>query len=63
MKPVISALIRHLLTLGGGAAFAKSDTEIEQLTSALFAVAGVAWSLWEKYQRSKTSTSNSNPTE
>lgn len=50
MNPMILGLLRHVLTLAGGAlAFSPGDTET--LVGAFLAIAGVAWSIYDKRKR------------
>lgn len=50
-KAAFLALLRHFLTVAGGALLATSDLspdDIETLAGAAVAVLGVAWSLYDK---------------
>ena len=50
-KDIILGIIRHMLTLGGGALITRgyaSNTDVEQLAGALMTVFGVLWSIWQK---------------
>ncbi len=52
MKDIFTGLIRHALTVAGGAlaakGFAVGDSDIEVLSGALLAIVGVLWSVWSK---------------
>ncbi len=48
MAKIVGALLRHALTLGGGAGLAVSDSQIETLVSAIMILIGIAHSLYEK---------------
>lgn len=44
----IKGLIRHVLTVGGGAGFALSGDDVQQFLSAIITLAGIVWSIIEK---------------
>lgn len=51
LKELIGGLIRHILTIGGGALVtngALDATQAETLVGAAMAIFGVAWSVWAK---------------
>ncbi len=55
-KDTILAIIRHLLTFGGGLLSAKGLTdsgEVEAASGALITLVGVVWSIFEKRARAK----------
>lgn len=48
---IITALVRHLLTTVGGAfasRYAIDGASIEAIAGGIAALAGVAWSIWDK---------------
>ena len=55
MSTAAQAIIRHLLTIGGGYLTAKGieldDGSVEVLTGAATIILGVVWSLFEKRNR------------
>ena len=48
---LVQAIIRHLLTMFGGAGIAIGDDMIIQGASGIVALAGFAWSIWQKRQQ------------
>jgi hypothetical protein len=46
MAVVIAKLLRHGLTIAGGAGM-FSNNQVEQIAGALSTIAGIAWSLYE----------------
>ena len=49
MNPqIILGIVRHLLTLGGGAGLAISDNELMTAISAMMTIGSFAWSIFEK---------------
>lgn len=57
MKAIALAVIRHLLTTGGGLLAARglsNQNEVEQAVSAAMVLAGIIWSICEKAKLSKT---------
>lgn len=49
MNPTqLNGLLRHFATALGGAGIAASQDELQQFLSALLALIGIIWSLWEK---------------
>lgn len=51
LKPAILGVIRHLLTTGGGVLVANgmlTDGQAATATGAIVALAGVAWSVFDK---------------
>ncbi len=55
-KETILGIVRHLLTFGGGFLSSKelaSGDEVTAAVSALVALAGFAWSVYEKSKRPK----------
>lgn len=55
MQAIITALIRHALTLGGGAGL-LSDDQATQAASALATLIGLAWSLIPKIREMQRKT-------
>jgi multisubunit Na+/H+ antiporter MnhB subunit len=56
MKEIILGLIRHGLTAGGGALVTKGLVDqagADQLVGAIIALAGAAWSIYEKVRAKK----------
>lgn len=53
MAVVIAKLLRHGLTLAGGAALV-SDDQISQLAGAAATILGISWSLIQAYRESRT---------
>ena len=55
MTAAIGSIVRHLLTIAGGALASKgvtiSDSDSEILVGAASIILGVVWSLWEKRKR------------
>jgi hypothetical protein len=54
MNPMIFGLLRHVLTMAGGALVAAgyaSPTDVETVVGALLAIGGVAWSAYDKRGR------------
>ena len=51
-KQIIASIVRHVLTFAGGYLAAKGinldDASIEAIAGGVSAVAGIAWSLYEK---------------
>ena len=45
MWTYIAGIVRHVLTLLGGAGFVVADDVVMQVVSALAAIAGVVWSI------------------
>src|SRR5687767_161392 len=51
MSPIITGILRHLITTAGGTLVAQgtlSDSDINLVVGALMAIGGVAWSVWSK---------------
>ena len=55
VQEIIGALVRHGLT-GGGLVGVISEDEVKQLLGAIAALAGIVWSIWQKFQKSKDTT-------
>ena len=56
MQAIILSLIRHGLTAAGGALIAKGYADqagVDQLVGAVVALAGGAWSIYEKVKAAK----------
>lgn len=56
LKELIGGVVRHVLTLGGGALVANGAldaTQAETLVGAAMAIFGVAWSIWAKRRAAK----------
>lgn len=54
MNPMIFGLLRHVLTMGGGALVTAgyvSAGDVETITGAVMALIGVAWSAYDKRGR------------
>lgn len=52
MLAYILGLVRHVLTTGGGY-FAASSDDTERLLAAVVALAGIVWSIVDKYMTAK----------
>jgi hypothetical protein len=56
LKELVGGIVRHVLTLAGGALTANGaldPTQAETLVGAAMAIFGVAWSVWAKRQAAK----------
>jgi hypothetical protein len=54
MNPMLFGLLRHVLTMAGGYLVAKgyvSEGDVETIVGATIALAGVAWSAFDKRGR------------
>jgi hypothetical protein len=54
MNPMLFGLLRHVLTMAGGYLVAKgyvSEGDVETIAGATIALAGVAWSAFDKRGR------------
>lgn len=47
---IFLGILRHIITIAGGATLV-SDSELQTIIGALVALAGVAWSIYEKRQK------------
>lgn len=54
---LVTALLRHILTAAGGALAARhfiDGASVEAITGGAAALAGVAWSFWDKKRRTES---------
>lgn len=57
LKELVGGIVRHVLTIAGGALVtngALDPSQAETLIGAAMAIFGVAWSVWAKRRAAKT---------
>lgn len=56
MIELVKALVRHLMTFGGGFAVSAglaTDDDVTSMVSALVTIIGIVWSFFDKYKAKK----------